>query len=223
MKTQLLLLLFFISISNYGQINKKNEVSQTRSFIKDAETVRINKDWSLIAEFRSGTGETVQFFPIQIVDLKTGNKKNALQVDLQVKTKGLGVAGLALGALAGSAGAVSNNISAVAAGSSLMSQSMTKDGLLSLYVDREQVNEMIIFLEQNILPNLETKYKDKSSEFIFTANEIIFKFLIHEKRKRLSIILNDSDNYEFWTESRAEDIGELVPLLKKVNTKELDF
>jgi len=130
---------------------------------------------------------------------------------------------MALGALAGSAGALANNTSAVVAGSGLMTQSMTKDGLISLYVDRDQVNEMIMFLDQNILPNLDTRYKDKSSEFVFTANEIIFKFLIHEKRKRLSIILNDEDSYEFWTESHAEDIGELVPILKKVNTKELDF
>jgi len=223
MKTIITTLLFALSISSYAQNIKKNEVSETRTFIKNAETVRINKDWSLIAEFRSGTGETVQFFPIQIIDLKTGNKKNALQVDLQVKTKSLGVAGMALGALAGSAGALANNTSAVVAGSGLMTQSMTKDGLISLYVDRDQVNEMIMFLDQNILPNLDTRYKDKSSEFVFTANEIIFKFLIHEKRKRLSIILNDEDSYEFWTESRAEDIGELVPILKKVNTKELDF
>lgn len=223
MKTKLVLLLMGACIFSAAQVVRKAEVSETRTFIRDAETVRINKDWSLIAEFRSGAGETVQFFPIQIVDLKTGNKKNALQVDLQVKTRGLGVAGIALGAIAGSAGAVSGNTLAVAAGSGLMAQSMTRDGLVSLYVDREQVNEMILFLEQNILPNLETRYKDKSSEFIFTADEIIFKFLIHEKRKRLSIILNDEESYEFWTESHAEDIGALVPILKKVNTKELDF
>ncbi len=223
MKSLIIAFACCLGIFAYSQNARKSEISETRTFIRDAETVRINKDWSLIAEFRSGTGETVQFFPIQIVDLKTGNKKNALQLDLQVKTKGLGVAGAALGALAGGAGALAGNASAIAAGSGLVASSMTKDGLISLYVDRDQVNEMILFLEQNILPNLDTRYKDKSSEFIFTANEIIFKFLIHEKRKRLSIILNDEDSYEFWTESRAEDIGELVPILKKVNSKELEF
>jgi len=57
MKTIITTLLFALSISSYAQNIKKNEVSETRTFIKNAETVRINKDWSLIAEFRSGTGE----------------------------------------------------------------------------------------------------------------------------------------------------------------------
>lgn len=223
MKTKITIIFLMMSISGYAQKDNKTEVSETRNFIKDAETVRINKDWTLVAEFKSGIGETVQFFPIQIVNLKTGTVRNALQVDLQVKTKGLGAAAIGLGALTAGLGAAANNPMAATAGTSLLAQSMSKDGVVSLYVDKEQVNEMILFLEQNILPNLSTKYQDKSSEFIFTADEIIFKFMIHEKRKRLSIILNDDEAYEFWTESRAEDIGELVPLLKKVNTKELDF
>ena len=212
-----------MSITTYAQNDKKVEVSETRNFIKNAATVRINKDWTLVAEFKSGIGETVQFFPVQIVDLKTGTTRNALQVDLQVKTKGGGAGLAALGILAAGAGAAAGNAAATVAGSSLMSQSVSPDGIAHLWVDKDQVNEMILFLEQNIIPNLSTKYEDKSSEFIFTADEIIFKFLIHEKRKRLSIILNDDDGYEFWTESRAGEIGDLLPILKKVNSKELDF
>ena len=221
MKTQLILVLLLMNLFSYAQEKSKN--SETRGFIENAETVRINKDWTLVAEFKSGIGETVQFFPIQIVDLKSGAKKNALQVDLQVKTKGSGLGAAALGILATGSGAATNNPVATTAGSSLFAQSISKDGILSLYVDKDQVNEMILFLEQNIIPNLTTKYKDKSSEFIFAADEIIFKFLIHEKRKRLSIILNDEESYEFWTESRAEDIGGLIPILKTVNSKELEF
>lgn len=69
MKTQIIIFLL-MSITSYAQNDNKTKVSETRNFIKDAETVRINKDWTLVAEFKSGIGETVQFFPIQIVNLK---------------------------------------------------------------------------------------------------------------------------------------------------------
>lgn len=223
MKTKIIILFLLMSICGYAQNNKTPETSDTRKFIKNANAIRINKDWTLIAEFRSGIGETVQFFPIQIVDIKTGIKQNALQVDLKVNTKNLGASTAILGGLIGGLGSATNNPLVTTTGGNLMAQSIGKDGVISLYVDKDQVDEMITFLEQNIIPNLNTKYQDKSSEFIFTAKEIIFKFLIHEKKKRLSIILNDQESYEFWTESRAEEIEELIPLLKKVNTKELDF
>jgi len=73
MKTKIYMLLAlgclnFTPIS--AQDNNQSVYSETRKFIENAETTRVNKDWSLIAEFRSGIGETVEFFPIQIVNLK---------------------------------------------------------------------------------------------------------------------------------------------------------
>jgi len=228
MKTKIYMLLAlgclnFTPIS--AQDNNQSVYSETRKFIENAETTRVNKDWSLIAEFRSGIGETVEFFPIQIVNLKTGEKRNSLQVNVQVKTKGggLGATLLGIGAAGVAGGLASGNAAQSSEGSIIMAQAMRKDGLIELYVDNSEVEELIKFMEINIIPNLNTKYKDKSSEFIFIADELTFKFLIHEKRKRLSILVNDAETYEFWTESNADRIDELLPTLKKVNSKELEF
>ena len=223
MKKKFNLFVFYFIISGFcfAQDKTTNESSKTRKFIEDASTIRINKDWSLIAEFKSGIGETVAFFPIQVVDLKTGLKKNSLQIDMQIKNNNPGFGAALLGGVP-IAGAATASAASIAT-NTMIAQAMLRDGIVSLYVDNNQVDEFIQFIEQNIIAKLSTTYKDKSSEFIFTADEITFKFLIFEKKKRLSIILNNAQNYEFWTESRAENIGELIPILKKVNSKELKF
>lgn len=219
----------FFSQQNKGnkQTAEDNEVkknySQTRSFIENADITRTNKDWSQIAEFRSGTGETVQFFPVQIVNLKSGQKRNALELDMEIKIKNAGVGLGILGAASGIAGGITGNQSAVFSGSNLMAQAITNDGKLQVWVDNDEVQEFIKFLEDFIIPDISTKYKKKSSEFVFRADEITFIFLINESKKRLTIKINDMPDYSFWTESRAEKIGDLIPVLKMVNSKELDF
>ncbi len=208
MKTELTLLIFLYSVVLYAQDN--DNISSTRKIIENAETTRINKDWSQIAEFRSGIGETVQFFPVQVVNLKTGEKENALQMDMAVKMKGNSTFfnGMA-GALTG------NNAHAI--------QAMMNDGIISSWIGYNEIDEFISFIEQQIIPNMDVKYKDKSSEFIFNAEEMTLKFLIREKTRRLTISLNNVDFIEFWTESRADNIGELLPILKSVKNKELKF
>jgi len=59
--------------------NKEPLNSNTRTFIDNANKTRINKDWSLSAEFKSGIGETVTFFPVQIIDLDTKNEINIFE------------------------------------------------------------------------------------------------------------------------------------------------
>jgi hypothetical protein len=58
------------------------------------------------------------------------------------------------------------------------------------WIDYDEIDSFISFIENNVIPNMNLKYKDKSSEFIFQSKEITLKFLIHEKRKRLTIELN---------------------------------
>ena len=82
MKNQSLVFLFLILTAiSFGQ----NIESSTRKFIDDAQFTRINKDWTTIAEFKSGIGETVEFYPIEVINLKTGDKTNALQLDMKIK------------------------------------------------------------------------------------------------------------------------------------------
>ena len=80
MKTTLIL--FFLIISNF--LSAQNLLkSNTRKFM-DADLTLVVRDRNVVANLKSGTGETVSFFPIEITDLKTGHTIKALQVDMSV-------------------------------------------------------------------------------------------------------------------------------------------
>lgn len=179
MKNHFLTFLFsFFSIISIGQ----NVKSSTRKFIEEAQFTRINKDWTTIAEFKSGIGETVEFYPIEVINLKTGEKTNALQLDMNIKKP---------------------------------------EVFKTAWIGTEEINEFITFIEQNVIPNLDLKFKDKSSEFIFKANEMTLYYFIYEKRRRLTIKLNSYDdsafkNYTFWTETQVDKIPRLLEILKVI-------
>lgn len=61
--------------------------SNTRKFM-EAELTFVVRDWNKVANLKSGTGETVSFFPIEITDLKTDLTIKALQVDMSVDCRG---------------------------------------------------------------------------------------------------------------------------------------
>jgi hypothetical protein len=164
MKNQSLVLLFLILTAvSFGQ----NIESSTRKFIDEAQFTRINKDWTTIAEFKSGIGEFVNFYPIEVINLKTGEKRVALQLDMFIKNPDINK---------------------------------------TAWIGLEEINEFIAFIEENVIPNLELRFKDKSSEFIFKANEMTLSYFVYEKKRRLTIKLNSYDdseikNYTFWTET----------------------
>ena len=81
MKKAQTLLLLVISIHCFGQ----NIESSTRKFLDKAQFTQINKNWKIIAEFESGIGEYVQFYPIEVINLKTNEKEKALQLDMYIK------------------------------------------------------------------------------------------------------------------------------------------
>lgn len=215
-----LLLLSFLAVATLGtaQKNKNQQIqprqsettlvkSDVRMMIEDASITRINKDWSNTAEFKSGIGETVQFFPVQVIDLKSGRKSEALQVDMYIKKGGT---------------------NAVIAGAMTLNPGlMGNDDYMSAWVGHDEIDEFIEFIEKSIIPNLDLRYKKKSTEFIFNAKEITFKYLVDEKRRRLSISLNNYQDYgypyHFWTEARVDKIPELLPVLKDLRDKKLTF
>ena len=144
-----------------------------------------------MAEFKSGIGETVTFFPVQIVDLDTKKEINTIELDMMTKV-GSGLVAIPFFA--------------------------------TVWIDYDEIDSFIAFIENNIVPNLELKFKDKSSEFIFQAKEITLKFLVHEKRQRLTIEINNNDGSPpFWTESQVDKFPRLLPMLKKVKNKEIKF
>tara|TARA_B100000809_G_C15086710_1_gene511732 strand:- start:1091 stop:1633 length:543 start_codon:yes stop_codon:yes gene_type:complete len=177
MKNQSLVLLFLIvTAMSFGQ----NIESSTRKFIDEAQFTRINKDWTTIAEFKSGIGEFVNFYPIEVINLKTGEKRVALQLDMFIKNPDINK---------------------------------------TAWIGLEEINEFISFIEENVIPNLELRFKDKSSEFIFKANEMTLSYFVYEKKRRLTIKLNSYDdseikNYTFWTETQVNKIPRLLEILK---------
>lgn len=177
MKNQLLVLLCLISSTiSIGQ----NIESSTRKFIDKAQFTRINKDWTTVAKFKSGIGESVEFYPIEVINLKTGEKRNALQLDMNIKKP---------------------------------------EVFKTAWIGIEEINEFIGFIEGNVIPNLDLRFKDKSSEFIFKANEMTLSYFVFEKKRRLTIKLNSYDesefkNYTFWTETQVDKIPRLLEILK---------
>jgi hypothetical protein len=175
-KNILTLLTLVISIYSIGQ----NIESTTRKFIDESQYTRINKDWTTTAEFKSGIGEYVKLFPVEVIDLKSGKKMNALQLDMYVKKP---------------------------------------EVYKTAWVGLDEITDFINFVEKNVIPNLEMKLKKKSSEFIFNAKEVTLSYFVYERKRRLTIKLNDYDdseikNYTFWTETQVDKIPNLLEVLK---------
>ncbi|WP_196889058.1 hypothetical protein [Aureivirga sp. CE67] len=173
-------LIFLLSTTSF--MFAQNEESSTRKFIDETQVIRINKDWNTIAEFKSGIGETVEFFPVEVINLKNQEKRVALQLDMHIKKP---------------------------------------DMYKTAWVGIEEINEFILFIEEIVIPNLDLKFKKKSSEFIFRAKEITFYYRVKEKKRRITIKLNDYDdnvikNYTFWTETQVDKIPKLLEVLKLI-------
>lgn len=180
MKSYITIILILFFSNCYSQ--KENIESTTRKFIDNAQFTRINKDWTTIAEFRSGIMEYVDFYPIEVIDLKSGEKVNALQLDMFIKNP---------------------------------------DTFKTVWVGIDEIEEFITFVEKNVIPNLDLKFKDKSSEFIFKAKEMTFSYYIYEKSRKITIKLNSYDNdktlnYTFWTETQVDKIPKLLTVLKRI-------
>ena len=81
-----ILSILILITSNY--LSAQNlSYSNTRKFM-DADLTLVVRDWNIVANLESGTGETVSFFPIEITDLKTGQTMKALQVNMSVDCRG---------------------------------------------------------------------------------------------------------------------------------------
>jgi len=181
MKKNIILSVILIScLSGYAQ--KENVASTTRKFIEKAQFTQINKDWSTIAEFNSGINEYVQFYPIEVIDLKTKEKVSALQLDMFIKNP---------------------------------------DIYKTAWIGLDEIDEFVQFIELNVIPNLDLKFKKKSTEFIFKAKEMTFSYIVDEKRKRISIWLNNYEkeghlNFYFWTETQVDRIPNLLKVIKNI-------
>lgn len=178
MRNFILMLAIVVSVN----LSAQNQESTTRKFIDDTQFTLIEKDWNTTAEFYSGIGEFVKFFPIEVTNLKSNAKVKALQLDMDIKKP---------------------------------------EVFKTAWVGLDEIDEFIYFIEENVIPNLDLKFKKQSAEYIFKAKEVTFSYLVDEKRKRISITLNNYDNdgipnYYFWTETQVNKIPNLLEVLKKI-------
>ena len=95
------------------------------------------------------------------------------------------------------------------------------DTYKTVWVGIDEIEEFINFVENNVIPNLDLKFKDKSSEFIFKAKEMTLSYFVYEKARKISIKMNSYDNdkalnYTFWTETQVDKIPKLLKVLKKI-------
>jgi hypothetical protein len=178
---KVLITFLFISIISISYAQKEKPNSETRQFIDNAEITQINKDWNVKAEFKSGLGEVVSFFPVEAIDLKSNNKIKSLQMDMTIAS----------------------------------------GYFKSSWIDLNEVDEFILFIEEYVIPNLKDKTEKKQSiTYIFNSREITFRFYIQNTYRRISIYLKDNgitDNvHYFWTESQISKIPELLTILKEI-------
>jgi hypothetical protein len=196
-KVKLTLLLVVISNLLTGQ---NDSSSSARNLIQNANISMVSRDWNTVATITSGTGETVSFFPIEITDLKTGQKIKALQVDMTIFCKV----------------AEYNN-----------STIINLNGIeytISSWIDVNEIAEFITFVENYIINRFSNNTEDnKSYTYIFNSKEIVLKYTVNDKNnyQKLSMYLKNEgaidDNCYFWTETQIGKTRDLSIVLKTIN------
>jgi hypothetical protein len=200
-KYYLILGLLMLSRISSAQIIMAGE-SELRKLVGKTQAFNFIRDWNFTAEFRSGIGEFVKFFPLDYTNVDTKQNVKALQLDLMVKQEE-GVIGYVAGLPIAKKGEIRR----------------------SVWLDATEVKLFIDFLEKNVVPNLNAEYKKKSSEYIFKSKEMVFSFFTYEKTRRITINVVDfgptgADKagtlIEFWTETQVDKINDLITVLKQI-------
>ena len=90
------------------------------------------------------------------------------------------------------------------------------------WVGMEEIDDMIVWLEQYVIPNLDSSVgKKKTVKYIFNSNELTLKFEIKDNTQIFSVLLNNSaylDRY-FWTEAKVKEIPKVLAALKYLQAK----
>jgi hypothetical protein len=197
-----------ILLLNYLNVN-----SQVQRAINGSSVIRENiisntefhffRDWSRIATFKSGIGETVELFPIVFTNTMNKSEIYGLQLDAEVKPR-------------------NNEMKLIGySGFGLKNKDFIKR---SIFIDKIDVGKMITYMERDVIPHLKDSYKDKSKEYVFKSRELFFAFLIYGKDARITMHISDfgpigdgsggGDQIEFWTETQVDDFPKFLSILK---------
>lgn len=199
MKLFTLLLLFTTTSFVWAQTN-----SNTRNLINKANLSLIERDQNHVAILKSGIGETVTFFPIEITDLKTGQTVKALQVDMAVKCRDSSSTRLSI-----------KNFSKIETSNDHISSYLSR----SSYIDYDEIGEFMSFLDKYVIPRISVNtVENKTLTYVFTSKEIMVQFQLGDFTNRLSFFLKDNDNFDdkcyFWTETQIGKTQELLAVLQ---------
>jgi len=198
--------IFLISFYNraFSQVIYVDGYSEARKFVGQEEKFSFFRDWAFQAEFTSGIGEYVRYFPVELKNLKTNEKINALQLDMFIKED-----------------------KTTSLKRKLNTDLKPGEVKSTAYLSLEEVDAFIVFLEKNVIPNIDIKLSKKSTEFVFKTKEMVFKYEIIEKQKRVIISIpeidpdtqkNEGSFLYFWTERNTDDLPQLVKTLKTIRT-----
>jgi len=180
------LILFGFASVCLAQNGKTN--SDTRKFIENAEITKVNRDWNGLAEFRSGLGESVNFFPVEAIDLKTNKSIKSIQMDMYVITQTEG-----------------------------KSYNFSKTSWIDLDEVDEFVKfieqYVIPNLKERTEMNKSVTYIFNSKEIIFS-----FKIENASRKISIYLKDNGITDYKhyFWTESQVNKIPDLLKVLKNI-------
>lgn len=184
MKRSTLLLFILLPFLGIAQEISHSEPSQ---FIEKAGAVQINLVESQKTIFKSGLGETVSFYPAEIIDLNQNQKKiSGIEVESTFITK-----------------QYQNK-----------QDQFTKE---TAWIGIDEIPALINWLESYIIPNLSNPTGTKKTvKYIYNTKEIQFKFDVYNTSQTFTITVkntNYKDKY-FWTESRTKDIPNILKTLR---------
>lgn len=214
MKKHLILriLILFCLLSARNIFSQVQRTVDGKSIIREKiiENAEFNfyRDWSKIATFKSGIGETIELFPIVFSVPESKIELYGLQLDAEVKPQ--------------------DSNAAIRNSSSLFSIGNKNFIKRSIFIDKNDVSRFIAYVQREIIPNLKTTYKKKSKEYVFKSKELFFSFFIYEKTARITMHIIDygplgdsvggGNQIEFWTESKIDDIPEFLETIKSFYT-----
>lgn len=173
--------------------------SELRGLINSSDAYFLSVDFSTAAEFKSGAGEYVNFYPAELKNLNTNavtkGLKVMMKIDVPIK----------------------------------LPDGNTKQNFLfrSIMLDASEVKTFIEFLEKNVVPKLgkADKKDPNANETTIKFKEVIFSYTSQGGRERTTMFARDygvtgrgngAEFIEFWTESQVDKLPILLSVLKKI-------
>jgi hypothetical protein len=197
-----IVLLMLLSAQIFAQNQFVPEVagaSELRAVINKSDAYFLTIDYANVAEFKSGIGEFVNFYPAEFKNLNTNAVTKGLKIQMKISIP------------------------------VLLADGKTGSNMIyrSAILDASDVKLFIEFLEKNVAPKVgKADKKDvKRYEATIKFKEIIFTYAYEKSSERITIFARDYgvtgrnagvDFIEFWTETQVDKVPDLLMVLKKI-------